>query len=151
MMEDEYVSKHEDFFIRVLKKEPSLVLRVHAVTILAEIGEKNSVLALAEVLAKDPDPLVKHEAAFSMGQIGNPLGNEALEKAVREDPHAIVRHEAAAALGSIGSQSSRATLELALQDDDEIVRNSAKASLFNLKFLREHSGGTSARDRAPRP
>ena len=37
-MEDEYEKKNEEFFVKVLQNEPSLVLRVHAVTILAELG-----------------------------------------------------------------------------------------------------------------
>ncbi len=150
-MEEAYAGQDEDFFVTVLRDEPSLVLRVHAVTILAELGSQNGVEALSDVLANDPDPLVRHEAAFSLGQIGSARGNKALEQAVREDRDPIVRHESAAALGSVGSQSSRATLEYALNDSDEIVRNSAKASLFNLKFLSTHSVGASARDRMPRP
>ncbi len=150
-MEEGYATHNEDFFVRVLRDEPSLVLRVHAVTILAELGSQKGVEALSDVLVNDPDPLVRHEAAFSLGQIGSVQGNKTLEKAVREDSDAIVRHESAAALGSIGSQSSRATLEYALDDPDEIVRNSAKASLFNLKFLSTHSVGVTARDRMPRP
>jgi Pyruvate/2-oxoacid:ferredoxin oxidoreductase delta subunit len=64
---------------------------------------------------------------------------------------AIVRHEAAAALGSIGSASAEATLTKALADKAEIVKNSAKASLFNIEFLKHYSVGATARDRAPRP
>ena len=94
---------------------------------------------------------VRHEAAFSLGQIGSAQGNKALEKAVREDRDPIVRHESAAALGSVGSQSSKETLEYALKDSDDIVRNSAKASLFNLKFLEGYSAGAIARERMPRP
>lgn len=150
-MEESYAKQDEDFFVRVLRDEPSLVLRVHAVTILAELGSQKGVEALSDVLANDPDPLVRHEAAFSLGQIGSAEGNRALERAVREDRDPIVRHESAAALGSVGSQSSRATLEYALDDPDEIVRNSAKASLFNLKFLSTYSVGGTARDRMPRP
>jgi deoxyhypusine monooxygenase len=127
------------------------VLRVHAVCILAEVGGEKSVPALADVLFYDPDPLVRHEAAFSLGQIGLSAGNEALGRAVKTDPDPIVRHEAAAALGSIGSADSEGVLTKALSDEDEMVRNSAKASLFNIKFLRKYSTGSTARDRAPRP
>ena len=150
-MEEEYEKKNEDFFIDVLSKEPSLVLRVHAVTILAELGSEAAVPALSDVVLHDPDPLVKHEAAFTLGQMGLASGVPALEEAVRHDREPIVRHESAAALGSIGNQSARPTLEAALDDPDELVRNSAAASLFNLKFLREYSIGGTARDRMPRP
>jgi len=150
-MEEAWAKKDEDYFIGVLRNEPSLVLRVHAVCILAEFGGEKSIPALARVLFHDPDPLVRHEAAFSLGQIGLSAGNEALGRAVRNDPDPIVRHEAAAALGSIGSSDSEEVLTKALSDRDEMVRNSAKASLFNIKFLRKYSAGTTARDRAPRP
>lgn len=150
-MEAAFSRKEEDYFIEVLRKEPSLVLRVHAVCILAEVGAAKSVPALADVLFHDPDPLVRHEAAFSLGQIGLPTANEALEKAALSDPDPIVRHESAAALGSIGSPSAEASLRKVLADKEAIVSNSARASLFNIEFLRKYSVGATARDRAPRP
>ena len=150
-MEEAWARKDESYFVRVLQTEPSLVLRVHAVCILAEVGGEKCIPALADVLSRDPDPLVRHEAAFSLGQIGLSEGNSALAKAVQSDPDPIVRHESAAALGSIGSPDSETVLTEALSDADEMVRNSAKASLFNIRFLRKYSTGSSARSRAPRP
>ncbi len=150
-MEEAWSRKDESYFVMVLKTEPSLVLRVHAVCILAEVGGSGCVETLSDVLRNDPDPLVRHEAAFSLGQIGLPEGNRALALAVRKDPDSIVRHESAAAIGSIGSPDSESVLTEALDDKDEIVRNSAKASLFNIKFLKTYSAGPSARERAPRP
>ena len=150
-MEEAWERKDESYFVRVLHTEPSLVLRVHAVCILAEVGGEESVPALSDVLLHDPDPLVRHEAAFSLGQMGFPEGNKALSKAVIEDRDPIVRHESAAALGSVGSSESEAVLTKALSDPDEMVRNSARASLFNIEFLRHYSSGSSARERAPRP
>lgn len=150
-MEEAFHRKDETYFVKVLGEEPSLVLRVHAVCILAEVGAARSVPALSDILLHDPDPLVRHEAAFSLGQIGLSTANGALEQAVMTDKDAIVRHEAAAALGSIGNTSAERILRLALKDKAPIVRNSAKTSLFNLEFLRKYSVGASARDRAPRP
>ncbi|MDG6910389.1 MAG: HEAT repeat domain-containing protein [Nitrososphaerota archaeon] len=150
-MEEAWERKDESYFIDVLRSEPSLVLRVHAVCILAEVGRDKSVPALADVLLHDPDPLVRHEAAFSLGQIGLSEGNKALAEAVIADKDPIVRHESAAALGSVGSAESEEVLTKALADPDEMVRNSAKASLFNIRFLKQYSAGTTARDRAPRP
>ncbi|MDA4117854.1 MAG: HEAT repeat domain-containing protein [Thaumarchaeota archaeon] len=150
-MEEEFQKKNESFFIEVIEKEPSLVLRVHAVTILAELGGEAAIPALSDVVLHDPDPLVRHEAAFTMGQMGLSSGVPALEAAVMKDKDPIVRHESAAALGSIGSKSAKRTLEAALLDPDELVRNSAAASLFNLEFLETYSVGGTARDRAPRP
>ncbi len=150
-MEDAWGKRDESYFIHVLEAEPSLVLRVHAVCILAEVGGEKSVPALADVLLHDPDPLVRHEAAFSLGQIGLSEGNVALSEAVLGDKDPIVRHESAAALGSVGSADSERVLTQALSDPDEMVRNSAKASLFNIKFLSQYSAGPTARDRAPRP
>ena len=150
-MEEAWERKDESYFVKVLRTEPSLVLRVHAVCILAEVGGEKSIPALADVLLHDPDPLVRHEAAFSLGQIGLSEGNVALGEAVINDKDPIVRHESAAALGSVGSAESEGVLTKALEDTDEMVRNSAKASLFNIKFLKQYSAGTTARDRAPRP
>ena len=150
-MEEAWEKKDESYFIGVLQREPSLVLRVHAVCILAEVGGEQSIPALGDVLLHDPDPLVRHEAAFSLGQIGLSEGNIALSEAVLHDRDPIVRHESAAALGSVGSSDSEEVLTTALADADEMVRNSAKASLFNIKFLKQYSAGSSARERAPRP
>jgi hypothetical protein len=150
-MEEAWERKDESYFVGVLQREPSLVLRVHAVCILAEVGGEKSVPTLSDVLLHDPDPLVRHEAAFSLGQIGLSDGNKALSKAVIEDKDPIVRHESAAALGSVGSADSEGVLTKALSDSDEMVRNSAKASLFNIKFLKQYSSGSTSRDRAPRP
>lgn len=150
-MEEGYQNKDESFFINVINNEPSLVLRVHAVCMLAELGGTRSLSILSDILLNDPDPLVRHEAAFSLGQIGLSEANLALETAVKGDKEAIVRHEAAAALGSIGSQASRTTLQLALNDADELVRNSASTSLFNLDFLQIYPDNGSSRNRAPRP
>jgi len=150
-MEEEFQKKNERFFVKIIEDEPSLVLRVHAVTILADLGGEASIPALSDVVLHDPDPLVRHEAAFTMGQIGLTSALAALEEAVRSDKDPIVRHESAAALGSIGSQAARGPLEKGLEDGDELVRNSAAASLFNLEFLRSYSVGGTARDRMPRP
>lgn len=150
-MEEAWEKKDETYFIRVLKGEPSLVLRVHAVCILAEVGGSKSVPTLSDVLLHDPDPLVRHEAAFSLGQIGLAEGNKALARAVVSDKDPIVRHESAAALGSVGSPDSEEVLVKAASDPDEMVRNSAEASLFNIRFLKQYSAGTTARERAPRP
>ena len=89
-MEDEYEKKNEQFFVDVLKNEPSLVLRVHAVTILAELGGELAVPTLSDVVLHDPDPLVRHEAGFTLGQMGLASGVPALEEAVKHDKEAIV-------------------------------------------------------------
>jgi HEAT repeat protein len=150
-MEEAWSSKDESKLVKVLEEEPSLVLRVHAVCILAEIGGESSLKTLGDVLLNDPDPLVRHEAAFSLGQIGLSEGNKDLASAVLSDPDPIVRHESAAALGSIGSPEAERVLTEALNDKDEMVRNSARASLFNIRFLKSYSAGGTAKDRAPRP
>ncbi len=150
-MEEAYRRKDEAYFTEVIGAESSLVLRLHAVCILAEVGGEDSIATLCDVLLRDIDPLVRHEAAFSLGQIGLSSGNWALQRALATDAEAIVRHESAAALGSVGSPSSEESLRLALEDKDEIVRNSARASLFNLEFLKLYSVGRTARERAPRP
>ena len=150
-MEEEFKKGDERFFIKVMEEEPSLVLRVHAVTILADLGTQAAIPTLTNVLLNDPDPLVRHEAAFTMGQIGLTSAVKGLEEATLKDKDPIVRHESAAALGSIGSQLAKGALQKALKDKDELVSNSAAASLFNLEFLEKYAVGGTARDRAPRP
>jgi len=49
-MEKEFEAKDPSFFNEVLKKEPTLVIRVHAVTVLSEIGDESSVPVLADVM-----------------------------------------------------------------------------------------------------
>ncbi len=135
-MEEKYESRDARFFNRVLQEEPSLVVRVHAVTVLSEIGDESSVSVLADIMKKDPSPLIRHEAAFSLGQMGLTSAVPYLVDAALNDPSEIVRHESAAALGAIGDESARESLEIASRDQSDEVRGSAIASLFNLDFLR---------------
>lgn len=150
-MEKRYKASDEEFFVNILKNEDSLVLRLHAITILADIGGEKAVHVLGDILLHDPDPLVRHEAAFSLGQIGLSSANPYLCQAALNDIDAVVRHESAAALGSIGSREVEDVLEKVSQDPEPIVSNSAKASLFNIRFLKKYYVGETARDRAPRP
>jgi len=150
-MEEGYQQKNEGLFINVIESESSLVLRVHAVCILATIGSNRSIPILSDIVINDPDPLVRHEAAFSLGQIGDKSAESILIRALQSDPEAIVRHESAAALGSIGRISSRQALEESLTDQDPLVVNSARASLFNINYLLKSKSVGSARQRAPRP
>ena len=80
-MEDEFKKGDERFFIEVMEEEPSLVLRVHAVTILVDPGTEAAIPTLTNVLLHGPDPLVRHEAAFTMGQIGLISAVRGLEEA----------------------------------------------------------------------
>ena len=134
-MEEKYESKDAGFFNKVLQDEPSLVVRVHAVTVLSEIGDESSVPVLADVMKKDPSPLIRHEAAFSLGQMGLKSAVPFLVDAALNDPSEIVRHESAAALGAIGDESAREALVKASKDVSDEVRGSAIASLFNLDFI----------------
>ncbi len=136
-MEVEYRRKNAEFFNNVLKTDPTLVVRVHAVTVLAEIGDETSVPVLADALKNDPSSLIRHECAFSLGQISHNSAVRHLIDAVLNDSSEIVRHESAAALGSIGDESAREALMKACNDESEEVMGSARASLFNLDFLNQ--------------
>lgn len=135
-MEKQYEERDAAFFNEVLKREPSLSVRVHAVTVLSEIGDESSVPVLADVMKNDPSSLIRHEAAFSLGQMGLKSAIPYLCEAALNDPSEIVRHESAAALGSIGDESARSALVKASKDKSEEVKGSAIASLFNLDFLK---------------
>lgn len=139
-MEAKFEERDVDFFNRVLQNESSLVLRVHAVTVLSEIGDESSVPVLAKVMKRDPSPLVRHECSFSLGQMRLKSAVPYLCDSALHDPSAIVRHESAAALGSIGEESARDALLRASKDPSDEVSGSAIASLFNLDFLKHAAG-----------
>jgi HEAT repeat protein len=144
-MEEEYERRNPAFFNKILLEEPSLVVRVHAVTVLSEIGDESSVPVLGEVMKRDPSSLIRHECAFSLGQMGLKSAVPYLEDAALNDSSEIVRHESAAALGSIGDENARSTLEKASKDESDEVRGSALASLFNLDFLKHSRALKSSR------
>ena len=125
-----------DFFKKVLESRPSLLLRIHAVCMLADMKNERAVPALAETLKIDPSPLVRHEAAFSLGQLEFKSAVPALMEAMAKDDSVLVRHESAVALGSIGEEAARPGLIERLGDTDEDVRLSAEVALADLDFLK---------------
>src|SRR5437773_11408736 len=56
------------YFKKVLDDRPSIVLRIHAVCMLADIKSETALPLLARALQEDPSPLVPHEAPFALGQ-----------------------------------------------------------------------------------
>jgi len=84
-----------DFFRLVLDDKPSLLLRIHAVCMLADMKDERAVLSLCEALKSDPSPLVRHEAAFSLGQLEFKSAVPALLEAMANDESVLVRHESA--------------------------------------------------------
>jgi deoxyhypusine monooxygenase len=123
-------------FQNVLESKPSILLRIHAVCMLADLKNEEAVPLLRNALLEDPSPLVRHEAAFSLGQLGFKSAVAALLKAMAEDDSVLVRHESAVALGSIGDDRAREGLSHALGDPDEDVRLSAEVALADLDFLK---------------
>ena len=124
------------FFKKVLDGKPSLLLRIHAVCMLADMKDERAVPALTDTLKIDPSPLVRHEAAFSLGQLEFKSAVPALMEAMANDDSVLVRHESAVALGSIGEETARSGLIDRLQDPDEDVRLSAEVALADLDFLK---------------
>ncbi len=72
-------------FRKVLDSKPSILLRIHAVCMLADMKNEEAVPSLCKALREDPSPLVRHEAAFSLGQLGFKSAVPALLKAMVED------------------------------------------------------------------
>jgi HEAT repeat protein len=132
-----------EFFKTVLDKRPSLLLRIHAVCMLADMKNEMAVPALCETLKSDPSPLVRHEAAFSLGQLEFKSAVPALMEAMANDESVLVRHESAVALGSIGEEAARSGLIDRLEDPDEDVRLSAEVALADLDFLKRLRARTS--------
>jgi HEAT repeat protein len=132
-----------EFFKTVLDKRPSLLLRIHAVCMLADMKNEMAVPTLCETLESDPSPLVRHEAAFSLGQLEFKSAVPALMEAMANDESVLVRHESAVALGSIGEEAARSGLIDRLEDPDEDVRLSAEVALADLDFLKRLRARTS--------
>ena len=125
-----------EFFKKVLDGRPSIVLRIHAVCMLADMKNEAAIPLLAGALLEDPSPLVRHEAAFAMGQLEFKSAVPSLLEAMARDVSVLVRHESAVALGSIGDERARAALTSTLGDPDEDVRLSAEVALADLDFLK---------------
>ncbi|TMI55970.1 HEAT repeat domain-containing protein [Candidatus Bathyarchaeota archaeon] len=119
-----------------LDDRPSIVLRIHAVCMLADMKSEAAVPLLARALQDDPSPLVRHEAAFALGQLEFKSAVPALLRAMSNDVSVLVRHESAVALGSIGDERARDGLIARLADSDEDVRLSAEVALADLDFLK---------------
>jgi HEAT repeat protein len=124
------------YFAKVLDSRPSIVLRIHAVCMLADMKNEAAIPLLANALLKDSSPLVRHEAAFAMGQLEFRSAVPALIDAMTNDESVLVRHESAVALGSIGDERAREGLVARLSDPDEDVRLSAECALADLDFLK---------------
>jgi deoxyhypusine monooxygenase len=135
-MEWAFSKGNVDFFRSVLDGRPSLLLRIHAVCMLADMKDERAVSALCETLKEDPSPLVRHEAAFSLGQLEFKSAVPALMEAMANDESVLVRHESAVALGSIGDETARTSLIDRLRDPNEDVRLSAEVALADLDFLK---------------
>ncbi len=124
------------YFKEVLDKRPSIVLRIHAVCMLADMKNEAAIPLLAGALLNDPSPLVRHEAAFAMGQLEFKSAVPSLLEAMEYDSSVLVRHESAVALGSIGDERARTGLIARLDDADGDVRLSAEVALADLDFLK---------------
>ena len=134
-MERRFEKRDAGFFAGLLK-HPDFTVRARAVCILAEIGGRDYIRAIADVLLNDDNPIVRHEAAYSLGQLGYREAIPYLVKSMLEDPHPIVRHEAAIALGVIGRDDAWEALERALEDESKDVVDSAEIALSNIEFCR---------------
>ncbi|MBO0888915.1 HEAT repeat domain-containing protein [Candidatus Bathyarchaeota archaeon] len=124
------------YFKEILDSKPSIVLRIHAVCMLADMKNESAIPLLASALLNDPSPLVRHEAAFAMGQLEFKSAVPSLIEAMATDDSVLVRHESAVALGSIGDERARQGLIARLDDPDEDVRLSAECALADLDFLK---------------
>ncbi len=124
------------YFDMVLDGRPSILLRIHAVCMLADMKNEAAVPTLCKALKEDPSPLVRHEAAFAMGQLEFKSAVSALLEAMEGDASVLVRHESAVALGSIGDEGARGGLISRLTDVDQDVRLSAEVALADLDFLK---------------
>lgn len=138
-LEEAFERKDLQFFKTFLERSAKypLLLRVHSVCMLEDIGNEEMVGPLCKVLKEDESPLTRHEAAFTMGQLGFRSAIPALVDAMLHDTSPIVRHESAVALSSIGDDEVVPQLKRAIEDEDEDVRNSALIAFEYLTYLQE--------------
>ena len=137
-LEDAFERKDLDFFKTFLdnSKDLPLLLRVHSVCMLEQIGNEKMVEPLCQILKKDESPLTRHEAAFTLGQLGHRSAISTLVDAMLHDRSQIVRHESAVAVTSIGDDAIIPQLKKAIEDEDEDVRNSALIAFEYLTYLK---------------
>src|SRR5206468_8264606 len=81
------------FFRIVLDGRPSLLLRIHAVCMLADMKDEMAVPTLCETMKHDPSPLVNHEAAFTLGQLDFKSAVPALLQAMAPYQSVHVTHQ----------------------------------------------------------
>jgi HEAT repeat protein len=136
-LEDAFERKDLEYFKAFLGKSNGLplLLRVHSVCMVEQIGNEGLVKSICQVLKDDPSPLTRHEAAFTLGQLGFKSAAPALAVAMLTDKSPIVRHESAVALSSIGATDALPQLERAMSDVDEDVSNSALIAYEYLTYL----------------
>lgn len=153
-LEKAFGRKDSEYITRFLRdsSDKPLLLRVHAVCMLEDVGDESSVPVLTQVLKHDPSPLTRHEAAFTLGQLGYQSAVPSLVEAMFSDVSPIVRHESAVALSSIGDVTALPELQKAIQDKDEDVSKSALTAYQYLNYLTRKGGiPTTGNQRAPKP
>lgn len=71
-MEDAFYKQDVDFFVGLLENfsSQSLLIIVHAVCMLENVGNENSVPILCKIMRSNPSHLTRHEAASTLGQVG---------------------------------------------------------------------------------
>src|SRR5947209_20353949 len=84
-----------DFFRLVVDGRPSLLLRIHAVCMLADMKDERAVPAVCETLKQDPSPLVRHGVAFALGALELKSAVHDLLVAMGQDESVRVRHDSA--------------------------------------------------------
>src|SRR5439155_25233946 len=73
------------YFKKVLDDRPSIVLRMHAVCMLADMKSEAAVPLLARALQEEPSRLVRDEAAFACGPLHLNAAVPALLQAIASD------------------------------------------------------------------
>ncbi|ESO94463.1 hypothetical protein LOTGIDRAFT_189149 [Lottia gigantea] len=113
----------------LLDEDLSLFQRYRAMFTLRNIGNDDSVLALAEAL-KCSSALLRHEIAYVLGQIQSDVCVEQLASNLSDKgENPMVRHECAEALGSIATKRCMKILENYSLDNERVVKESCFVAL----------------------
>ncbi|GAA94454.1 uncharacterized protein L969DRAFT_90977 [Mixia osmundae IAM 14324] len=124
--------------VQLLDESLSLFVRYRAMFALRNIGDRESVLALADGFS-DSSALFRHEIAYIFGQLSSPDSVPSLVKVLQNEQESdMVRHEAAEALGSIANEDVLSVLKEWSTKGPRVVRESCLVALDMYEY--ENSG-----------
>lgn len=120
-----------EWVVPMAVRDPSPLVRLRALSILAQRGRPEQVHDLLPALRSEKDPHVLASVVMVLGKIGGPELGPELEPFLAH-PDRRVRANAVEALEQVGGEAAVPLLRPLLSDPDNRVRANAVVALFNL-------------------